>query len=211
MEAKCDARIQLQGMTFGYASVELFHEFSWDVTAPIAVLEGPSGCGKTTLLRLLAGELSPSQARVWEMPRPHRLVLQDDGLFPWLTAEGNLRLSGKWPGFHGLPETLQRLSEFVRPYADKVVGRLSFGQRRLVELLRVLVCPAPLILLDEPLNFLDATRRGAVSNAIDILASRGYRFVISSHSECEFAQTACQRFRFVGDMPYSTLQIAGSL
>lgn len=198
-------KIHVGGLTFGYPSLLVFREFSWYAENQISILEGASGCGKTTFLRILAGHLDAANLSEWNVPGPARLVLQDDGLFPWLTAEGNLALASEWSGFGGLRRGVRELAETVVPYARRVVGTLSFGQRRLLELLRVLACPTPLILLDEPLNFLDATRRKMVINTIDELAGGGHHFVISSHYETDFRRLQCRRFRFVGDMPYQTL------
>jgi ABC-type multidrug transport system ATPase subunit len=135
-----------------------------------------------------------------------RLILQDDGLFPWLTASANLAIVPNARTLDEMPADLTPLSALVAPYADKVVGTLSFGQRRLLELLRVLANPTPLILLDEPLNFLDASRRRAVLSVIASLSAQRHRFVISSHYELDFDELHAKRFRFEGDMPYHTLR-----
>src|SRR5262245_13397831 len=63
---------------------------------------GPSGCGKTTMLRLVAGLLSPSKGQVRYEGRPVTgprpdiaIVFQDYGkaLLPWRTAAGNISLA----------------------------------------------------------------------------------------------------------------------
>lgn len=207
LEAEMDGEngIHIEGLTFGYPLCTVFDGFSWSTEKEISVIEGPSGCGKTTLLRILAGQLGPANYSAWKVPKLVRIILQEDGLFPWLTAIGNLALASEWPGFDGLPLELQSASELVKPYAQRVVATLSFGQRRLLELVRVLCCPAPLILLDEPLNFMDTARRKVVVQAIAKLAADGRHFVISSHYENDFSQLECRRYRFMGDMPYQTL------
>ena len=197
--------IYISGLTFAYSLSIIFDSFSWRTEKQITVIEGPSGCGKTTLLRILAGQLSPTNCSTWQVPKSARIILQEDGLFPWLTAIGNLKLASEWRGFEMLPLELQGVAELVKPYAQQRVATLSFGQRRLLELLRVLCCPAPLILLDEPLNFLDTTRRKEVVQTIEKLAARGHHFVISSHYDQDFSQLTCSRYRFMGDMPYQSL------
>jgi NitT/TauT family transport system ATP-binding protein len=197
--------LEVSGLYFSYGAVQIFDNFSWHAGAPIVVLEGPSGCGKTTLLRILAGHLEPTALTSLSVPEDSRLILQEDGLFPWLTTAGNLAII---PGSRCLDELstdVGKLATLVAPYSDKIVGTLSFGQRRLLELLRVFANPTPLILLDEPLNFLDSTRRLAVIESIAALASKGYQFVISSHYETDFHNLKAKRFRFDGDMPYRTI------
>lgn len=199
------AIVSIKNLTFGYRSQLIFDRFSWECDESISIIEGPSGCGKTTFLRILAGDLNDFIGADCRVPRPARLILQEDGLLPWLTAEGNLALIPTWPGFRALTSSVEAIAEAVSLYAQQIVGTLSFGQRRLVELLRLFGCPSSLILLDEPLNFLDVTRRRLVVNAIAELAERGSKFVISSHYEADFSNLPCQRYRFEGDMPYHTL------
>jgi ABC-type multidrug transport system ATPase subunit len=207
----CLHRVRIEGLNFAYPSLTVFRDFSWRPAGAIAILEGPSGCGKTTLLRLLAGHLEPGSHSEWRVPGPARLILQDDGLFPWLTGSSNLGLAAEWPGFDALSPEVQPLGTLTKHYADRVVGTLSFGERRILELLRVLSCPTPFTLLDEPLNFLDASRRTAVVDTIRQLAEHGHNFVISSHYETDFRRLPCERFRFVGDMPYARLEPGDSI
>jgi len=202
---KKDIAINIEGLTFGYTSHSIFKDFYWGAGQPITILEGPSGCGKTTLLRILAGHLSATHASTLEAPTPARLILQDDSLFPWLTAEGNLSLVAGWSGFDAVDERLKSISSVVETYAQQIVGTMSFGQRRFLELFRVLAFPAPLLLLDEPLNFLDESRRKIVIKTIGDLTEFGYRFIISSHYETDFGHLNCERFRFSGNMPYKCL------
>ncbi|THD83208.1 MAG: ATP-binding cassette domain-containing protein [Phenylobacterium sp.] len=202
--------LYVRQLSYGYPSQEIFRDLSWETDAQVAVLEGPSGCGKTTLLRLLAGHLGKPESFESNFPRRIRLVLQDDGLFPWLTTLGNLELSPAWPGFDRVGRAIQPIADAVSGYASQIAGTLSFGQRRLVELLRVLACPTPVILLDEPLNFLDSARRCLIVAAINDLASDGTRFAISSHYESDFGHlSGSVRYKFVGDMPYRDLTRVG--
>src|SRR5882724_11584074 len=80
-------------------------------TARTTVLLGPSGCGKTTALRLMLGLLQPDSGQVLfrQAPlAPERLlearaemgyVVQDGGLFPHLTARGNVELMARHLGW----------------------------------------------------------------------------------------------------------------
>jgi molybdate transport system ATP-binding protein len=151
-------------------------------TAPtpgVTALFGRSGCGKTTLVNLLAGLITDGDGRlaiddeVWFdsargicMPAQRRrigYVFQDARLFPHYTVRGNL-LYGAPPnrsagstafdevvGLLGLEALLLR-----RP------GALSGGERQRVALGRALLAQPRLLLLDEPLASLDASRRGEV-------------------------------------------------
>src|SRR3954453_23110755 len=97
--------LQLLGVTKSYAGVPALHPT--DLTVPAGqttVLIGPSGCGKSTLIRLMAGLIAPDSGPVLFQGQPitpgssrqfrQRIgfVVQDGGLFPHLTARGNVTL-----------------------------------------------------------------------------------------------------------------------
>ncbi|RFU39802.1 TlrC/CarA/OleB/SrmB family ABC-F type ribosomal protection protein [Actinomadura logoneensis] len=117
------------------------------------LVTGPNGAGKSTLLRVLAGELRPEEGTV---VRPQRVghLRQDE--VPWPPATSVLRAFA-----HGRPgdldehaDTLLSLGLFEPSDLGRRVGELSYGQRRRIELARLVADPADLLLLDEPTNHL---------------------------------------------------------
>ncbi|MGW4202087.1 ribosomal protection-like ABC-F family protein [Streptomyces sp. NPDC004726] len=117
------------------------------------LVTGPNGAGKTTLLRVLAGELSPDRGTVH---RPERVRV---GYLPQeLPAAPSPRplLSAYASGRRGLPEEyaaeLLGLGLFREEDLAVPVAALSIGQQRRLELARLLVSPADLLVLDEPTN-----------------------------------------------------------
>ena len=196
----------IEDLNFQYNGNTIFSKFFWHTDGNISIIEGPSGCGKTTFLRILAGHLVPTSVGSWKIPRSNRIILQDDALFPWLTGLGNLKLINKWKGFDCVPQELKALGEYVKPFSCQLASRLSFGQRRLLELFRVLMYPAPVILLDEPFNFLDSKIRHIAIDAIKFIASTGVFFVIASHYEDDFNETNARRYLFLGDKPYCKMK-----
>ncbi|GAA2616437.1 ABC-F family ATP-binding cassette domain-containing protein [Actinomadura fulvescens] len=117
------------------------------------LVTGPNGAGKTTLLRVLAGELSPDTGSV---RRPERVgYLRQQGV-----AGPPMRsvLAAYAAGRPGRPEEyadeLLGLGLFRPDDLRLPLGALSVGQRRRVELARLVSRPVDLLLLDEPTNHL---------------------------------------------------------
>jgi ABC-type Fe3+/spermidine/putrescine transport system ATPase subunit len=136
-------------------------------------LLGPSGCGKTTVLRMIAGFLSPDEGEIRLDDRPVA------GVPPWRRDLGLVFQSyALWPHLDVFEHVAFGLRERRMPRAEirarvaealRMVGleglaarrpsQLSGGQQQRVALARTLVLRPRALLLDEPLSNLDATLR----------------------------------------------------
>ncbi len=117
------------------------------------LVTGPNGAGKSTLVRVLAGDLVPERGRVETTGRVAWLPQESpvsDPAQPLLAAFAAGR-PGE-PGDHR--GALLGFGLFRPDDLDTPVGSLSAGQRRRLELARVLRAPGDLLLLDEPTNHL---------------------------------------------------------
>jgi osmoprotectant transport system ATP-binding protein len=202
--------LQLVGVSKTYGGVRALGPV--DLTVPAGrttVLIGPSGCGKSTLLRLMAGLVQPDAGEVLldgvgltpanapQMRRQIGFVVQDGGLFPHLSARGNITLMARWLGWPA-GRTEQRLAELValtRFPAERLgqyPAQLSGGQRQRVSLMRALLLDPPLILLDEPLGALDPLIRSELQAELaDVFRQLHKTVVLVTHDLGE----AC----FLGD------------
>jgi phosphonate transport system ATP-binding protein len=174
----------------------------------VAVI-GPSGAGKTTLLQVLACALPPQQGHYqlndqspWALPRAAlqrlrgRLFLapQVPPLPPRqrvVTAvlAGRLPAMGLWSSLRSLfypsdiPAAHRALQRF--DMAEKIferVDRLSGGERQRVGLARILLAPATLWLVDEPLSALDPSRaKSALAALVGDARARRVTLVASLH------------------------------
>jgi osmoprotectant transport system ATP-binding protein len=150
---------------------------------------GPSGCGKSTLLRLIIGLLKPDDGRITfdetevteanaqALRRRVGYVIQEGGLFPHLTARGNVLLMSRHlrrPASESEKrlEELCVLSRFPRNALDRFPNELSGGQRQRVSLMRALMRSPELLLLDEPLGALDPLVRSALQQDLKEIFNR---------------------------------------
>jgi osmoprotectant transport system ATP-binding protein len=169
------------------------------------VLIGPSGCGKSTLLRLLIGLVEPDAGEVAFDGKPVtaataravRLrvgyVIQDGGLFPHLTARGNVTLMARHLGRDRAATAarvaeLAELTRFPADGLDRYPHELSGGQRQRVGLMRALMLDPDALLLDEPLGALDPLVRIDLQAELrDIFRALGKTVVLVTHDLGEAA------------------------
>jgi len=153
---------------------------------------GPSGCGKSTLLRLIAGLESPSSGSVQfhapALPAPARgrLVVQEHGTFPWLTALDNVAFGLAIEGVDRLLRRQRAMTFLERVglsrFANHYPHELSVGMRQRVGIGRAIVTDASLLLMDEPFAALDAqTRRHMQQELLGIWASDRRTVVFVTH------------------------------
>jgi phosphonate transport system ATP-binding protein len=181
----------------------------------VAVI-GPSGAGKTTLLQILACAMPPSSGSMrldgvdpWSLSRSAlqrlrgRLLLapQVPPLPPRqrvVTAVLAARLPamGLWASLRSLfypadiPAAFEALAQF--DLGDKIferVDRLSGGERQRVGLARVLLAPAELWLVDEPLSALDPTRSRQAMESLTAAARTKGATLISTLHQVDMALT----------------------
>jgi iron(III) transport system ATP-binding protein len=162
---------------------------------------GPSGCGKTTILRSLAGFISPSSGRILlrdqditHLPIEKRgigMVFQNYALFPTMTVYENIAF-----GKRVKKASKAEIDQDVRDIARKVdlkeeqlfkkVSELSGGQQQRVAIARALVLKPSILALDEPLSNLDAKLRVQLRNELKVLQKQfGITTIYVTHDQEE--------------------------
>ena len=148
-----------EGITHSYNDRRLFSDLSFHLNEGEKVgLIGINGTGKSTLLKIIAGLLSPDEGTVI---RGNQLTLsylpqtpefkEDDTVLS--AALSGLTDHGIWEREPDAKNMLTRLgiTEFSKP-----IQQLSGGQRKRVALVRTLLTNADILVLDEPTNHLDS-------------------------------------------------------
>jgi len=204
--AAVSALVQLVGVSKTFGDAAAVHAIDLSVErGKTTVLIGPSGCGKSTLLRLIIGLLQPDSGQIQfdgtqlradkiDIVRRHvGYVIQEGGLFPHLTARGNILLMARHLG-RPKNEMLARLSELcaLTRFPENLLGRypleLSGGQRQRVSLMRALMLSPELLLLDEPLGALDPLVRAALQKDLkEIFARLRQTALLVTHDLAEAA------------------------
>ncbi|WP_414474674.1 ABC transporter ATP-binding protein [Microvirga sp. M2] len=165
----------------------------------IALL-GPSGCGKTTLLRCIAGFLTPDDGSiriagedVTRLPpyrRPLNTVFQNYALFPHMSVADNVAYGPRRKGIDK-KDALSQAGEALdlvglSGFGDRFPRQLSGGQQQRVALARAIVNRPKLLLLDEPLSALDLKLRKRVQIELKHLQEKlGITFVFVTHDQEE--------------------------
>jgi NitT/TauT family transport system ATP-binding protein len=138
-------------------------------------LLGASGCGKSTLLSLVAGLDRPTGGGVTVNGRV-AFMFQEPGLFPWLTAGGNIELAlraRKVPRPERKARTLELLESVqLGGFGGRRPHELSGGMRQRVALARALAQDSDVLLMDEPFGALDAMTRDLLHDELDRVRER---------------------------------------
>ena len=172
--------LSVRGLTARYGKTVALHGIDLDVAdGEFFVILGPSGAGKTTTLKSVAGLVDAvggevriagrDMTGVEPYERNVAMAFESYALYPQKTVEQNLAspLRSGRTGSWSVAEQSERIRQVTTTLGiEHLRGRfpreLSNGQRQRTALGRVLVRPADVYLLDEPLSHLDAKLRAAM-------------------------------------------------
>jgi molybdate transport system ATP-binding protein len=174
----------------------------------VTALFGPSGSGKTSIVSMVAGLVTPDRGRIvcngtvlFDSARrvcvsPHRrgigYVFQDGRLFPHMTVAQNLdygRRMYRIPADADERERVVTLLDIAR-LLDRRPGKLSGGERQRVAIGRALLMRPQLLLLDEPLASLDASRKREIFPYLLRLRDETVPMIYVSHNAAELRRIA---------------------
>lgn len=172
----------------------VFRDLAFAVEAGCALaLEGANGAGKTSLLRLIAGFLTPAAGTIRLRTAEGTTVEDDedrgrqigwlghhDGIKPQLTAAETLAFYARLYDRNG--EVEMALAEVGLARAADLAGQyLSAGQKKRLALARLKMLGRPLWLMDEPLAALDTAGKALVAAMIARHCRDGGIAVIATH------------------------------
>jgi len=202
--------IALRGITKSFPAVLANDHIDLDIfSSEIHALLGENGAGKSTLMKILfgfyradAGEFqlngkpleihSPKDARTARIG----MVFQDLNLIPAFTVAENIALF--LPDLKAVlnPQEIERrINEVSKHYGLEVnpralVSQLSIGEQQKVEILKLLLSDARLLILDEPTRVLAPHELKSFFEILDNLRKDGYAIVLITHKMKEVLECA---------------------
>ena len=174
--------LNVQNLKHSYGSTPTFSGLNLQIrSGELIALLGPSGCGKSSLLRSIAGFITPQGGSIHiggkcvveenknYIAPEHRnvgMVFQDYALFPNMTVAQNIRF-----GIESNADANQRVQHLLQLFdlhtlEHRLPNELSGGQQQRVALARALAPKPQFLLLDEPFANLDAALRTKVGNEV---------------------------------------------
>lgn len=202
--------LQVEKLKKHFGGVKAVDDCSFGIEkGQITALIGPNGAGKSTVFNLVSGiteadsgsiifsnrniiDLSPDKISNLGFSR----IFQASSLFDNLTVEDNLFLAFDnedtkfWKNLFGLNKLTKIKKEKIKEMLDlvdmekfrKQLARdLSFGQKRLVELIRAIINPHSILMLDEPVAGVNPKLREKISKVLLKLKEEGETILLIEH------------------------------
>lgn len=211
-ETRSEFLVWMKDVDVFQGGTRILHQIDWTVgTRENWALLGKNGSGKTTLLKLIIGELWPlwggkirrfgrdDPQSLWEIRKRISLVTPD---LQAMHATSQTGLEMVVSGFYGsvglFDEPTQSQIAGARSWfqllrvpwmENREVRTLSYGQIRMLLIMRAVVTRPKILLLDEPLSGLDEDARGKVLSTIEEFASADTSVIYVSHRYDELFST----------------------
>lgn len=176
----------------------------------ITALYGHSGAGKTSIINMIAGLITPDEGQIRvkdklffdskekiNLPPEKRhtgYIFQDKRLFNFMSVQRNLLFSGKTDATSSLFKTIIELLGLTKLLQRKPT-QLSGGEAQRIAIGRALLSKPQLLLLDEPMSFLDHQLREQLMNYLEQIPKQfGIPIILVTHSLEEIERLADQIF-----------------
>ena len=187
--------VQADHLSKWYGQVSGLNNVTVAIPGGITGLLGPNGAGKSTFMKLMTGQLKPSQGSIhvlgesiWGNPPLYSRIgfcPEQDAFYDrmtgieWITAL--VRLNGLDEAAAAAAATRALEKVELLDAAGKKIGAYSKGMRQRVKLAQALVHDPELLILDEPLTGMDPLMRRKTIRLIKDWARAGKHIVVSSH------------------------------
>lgn len=201
--------LSLKECTLGYDQTPIIEGLNWQVLRGERwVIVGPNGAGKTTLLKAILGLLPPLAGQIDYFDSGNQLssppetigylpqINQIDKAFPIAVHEvidSGMRLDrglSKAQRLGRVRELLEQIS--LSEYIDTPIGQLSGGQLQRVLLARALADRPGLLVLDEPMSFLDRQYKAQFAQLLSRIVPTESTIIMVTHESFTDATSTWQ-------------------
>jgi ABC-2 type transport system ATP-binding protein len=206
--------IKISSLTKEFCSVKALNDLNfWVMPGEIYGLLGPNGAGKTTTIKIISGLLKPTSGGVKvggfdsvknpiEVKSRIGYVAEKSILYESLSPRDFLEFVAS---IRKIDQNLtnsvitQLANAFdMTKYFDAPIATLSMGMKQKVSLIAALIHQPPILLLDEPLNGLDAKGSRIIKDLLSLYIQKGGAVLFSTHI-MEVAEHICTRIGIIYD------------
>ena len=204
--------IEISGLSKQFGSVRALTGLDLRVMpGEIYGLLGPNGAGKTTTIRIITGLIEPTSGWIKvvdfdpvkypiEVKARIGYVAENPILYESLSPRDFLEFVVSMRKIDQASAD-QRITQLANAfdmaqYFDSPIATLSMGMKQKVALIAALVHHPPVLLLDEPLNGLDAKSSRIVKDLVSLHAEKGGAVLFSTHT-MEVAEHICTRIGII--------------
>ncbi len=196
--------LAIEGLTKRFGDLVAVNEVSFTADREILGLLGANGAGKSTLLKAVLGLTRPDAGAITvagtnprrdpvEAKRKIGYLPEEPVLYDLLTGREFLEFVAGIKGIDASAQIDADLDYFaLTGDADSLIREYSFGMRKKIGIVAAWLGNPPLLLLDEPLNGLDAESMRLVRLRLERLRAEGSTVVLSSHL-MSFVERVCAR------------------
>ncbi|MEA2228593.1 MAG: rhamnose transport system ATP-binding protein [Solirubrobacteraceae bacterium] len=199
-----EALLAVTGIGKSYPGVHALDDVSLELRAgEVHALVGENGAGKSTLIKILCGAEQPNSGQLLVRGEPARFsgpgdarragvvtIFQELSTQPYLSVADNVVL-GAEPTRPGNVLNRQKADDIARKALERVgggslplrrkAGRLTTGQRQILEIARAIALDARVVIMDEPTASLPASDAERLLQTIDELRRSGCAILFVSH------------------------------
>jgi ABC-type branched-subunit amino acid transport system ATPase component len=202
--------LKIQNLSKAFGGIKAVNDCSFEIKkGTITALIGPNGSGKSTLFNLVSGVLKADSGKIIfdgkeiTNKSPEYIsnlgisrMFQQSRLFKNLTVRENLLLAIDnedtkfWKNLIGLNKVTKEKEEKIREmlklvemerFENRITRELSFGQKRLIELVRTILNSHKLLMLDEPVAGVNPKLRKIIANVLLKLKKQGKTILLIEH------------------------------